>query len=172
METPPAILKTGSGKWWLPWVLGGIATTATAALVIQWKHASLGRQVSRNVVGFLIDHGAKVEDGVISGGVVAAPLKVNSAVMATISEMLRAVGQQLDKPRHTPSSAANATAASTASGGGAEEIYVRQKKPKRGLTEPTLAKEETLGSPSVCDYNIDEFRPAAARVPPSEHELF
>ena len=108
--------------------LGGATIVTTAALVVQWRYASLGRQVSRNVTKFLKDHGAQVRDGVISGGVVAAPLKVNAAVNATVVQMLNAVADQLEEesPNDGPDEYID------------NPTYVRQRKltTKKGSTRP------------------------------------
>lgn len=84
-------------KTWTIVGLGGVVAVVTAALVVQWKHAALGRQVSRNVTRFLTDHGAQLRDGVLSGGVVSVPMKQNAAINATIVQMLNAVADQLDR---------------------------------------------------------------------------
>ena len=183
--------KKTIGGGWLLWVLGGIAATATAGLVVQWKYASLGRQISRNVTGFLTDHGASVKDGVVSGGVVAAPLKINAAVVATVSEMLRAVGKQLDRQEQQPSKESRPAVAAAAVGGDDDDVgaetYVRQRKPdnkKAKSKSLPSSPAETLGDFSADSassrsggggdspqYNIDEFRPANSK-PPSEAMLF
>ena len=79
-------------KWdWKSWALvglGGAVVIAGAAFVSQAKHASLGRQVHRNVTKFLIDNGARIDEGVISGGMVSIPMKTSIAVNSTVVSLL------------------------------------------------------------------------------------
>jgi hypothetical protein len=79
-------------KWdWKTWTmvaLGGAAVVASAAFVMQSKHAALGRQVHRNVTRFHVDQGSQVHNGIISGGLVSTPMKTNTAVNSTIISML------------------------------------------------------------------------------------
>ena len=75
-------------KTWVIIGLGGVAVAGGLILASQWKHAALGRQVRRNVVRFLRDSGAVVHSGVVSGGVVRQPMKVDGAVNATIVQLL------------------------------------------------------------------------------------
>lgn len=85
---------------WKTWTLIGLGSTTavvTAALFIQWKHAAVGRQVSKNVVRFLTDYGSQVNNGVMSGGVLAQPMKVNTAVNAVIVQMLNKVADELNE---------------------------------------------------------------------------
>ena len=76
---------------WKTWTiigLGGTTVVFGTALVSQWDHASLGRQVSRNVKRFLVDTGSQISNGVVTGGRLSAPMKVNTAVNALIVQML------------------------------------------------------------------------------------
>jgi hypothetical protein len=82
-------------KSWLSIGLGSTSALLLVALISQWKYASLGKQVSRSVTSFLVDHGAHVEGGVISGGVVRVPLKLHTAINSTILQMLDAVSEQM-----------------------------------------------------------------------------
>jgi len=82
-------------KLWATIALSGVVVVTGAALVSQWKYASIGRQVSRNVLRFLIDNGAKVENGTIHGGVVPVPMKIGTAVNSAVSQMLNAVSKQM-----------------------------------------------------------------------------
>jgi hypothetical protein len=82
-------------KTWVTIALGSTSVMLLCAVLSQWKYASLGKQVSRNVMKFLTEHGAHVEGGVVSGGVVSVPLKINTAVNSTILQMLEAVATQM-----------------------------------------------------------------------------
>lgn len=88
-------------KWdWKTWAvvaLGGAAVVAGAAFVMQSKHAAVGRQVHRNVTKFLVDHGSKVNGGIISGGLVSTPMKTNIAVNSVIVSMLNNYNEMLDQ---------------------------------------------------------------------------
>lgn len=90
-------------KTWLTVALGGTSILLVCAMLSQWRYATLGKQVSRNVVKFLTDHGAHVDGGIVSGGVVTVPLKVNTAVNSTILQMLEAVTGQMSQ-QHPPAS--------------------------------------------------------------------
>lgn len=83
-------------KTWIILGLGGVTAVVGYALFSQWKHASLGRQIRRNVVRFLSDHGAVIRNGVMSGGVVREPMKVDTAVNATVVQMLNGVADQIN----------------------------------------------------------------------------
>jgi len=89
-------MKKVDTKTWIIIGLGGVTVIASYALFSQWKHASLGRQVRRNVVRFLKDHGAVVQNGVMTGGVVQQPMKVDTAVNATVIQMLNGVADQME----------------------------------------------------------------------------
>ena len=79
-------------KWdWKTWALvafGSAAVVASAAFLMQSKHAALGRQVHRNVTRFLVNQGSQVHSGIISGGLVSTPMKTSTAVNSTIISML------------------------------------------------------------------------------------
>ncbi|MDR3542374.1 MAG: hypothetical protein P4L69_15645 [Desulfosporosinus sp.] len=90
-----SILKKIDTKSWVIIGLGGVAVVASYALFSQWKHASLGRQVRRSVVRFLKDNGSIVQHGLISGGVMDQPMKVDTAVNATVVQMLNSVADQI-----------------------------------------------------------------------------
>lgn len=89
------IAKKIDTKTWIIIGLGGVTVVAGYALFSQWKHASLGRQVRRNVVRFLKDHGAVAQNGIMTGGVVQQPMKVDTAVNATVIQMLNSVADQM-----------------------------------------------------------------------------
>jgi hypothetical protein len=81
-------LKKLDWKTWAIIGLGGVAVIATGAFVTQAKYAALGRQVHRNVTKFLIDSGARIESGVISGGFVNLPMKTHIAVNSTVLSLI------------------------------------------------------------------------------------
>lgn len=100
--TQNSIVKKVDTKTWAIVGLGSLAALATTLLVSQWKHVAIGKQVTTNVVRFLIDHGATVNNGVVSGGVMQTPMKINTAVNSTIVQMLNAVADDLAQGRsHT-----------------------------------------------------------------------
>lgn len=70
-------------------VLGGAAVATGGMLYFQWRHASLGRKLSGDVIDFLKRHGAVVDGVTISGGPVTVPMKVDDAVINTIDTILR-----------------------------------------------------------------------------------
>jgi hypothetical protein len=133
-------------KTWAILGLAGATIVISGALVVQWKYASLGHQVQRNVVKFLMDHGAQVRDGVISGGVVATPMRVNTAINATVVQMLNAVAEQIDVDK--PSSPSG--------GGGApidgdftqyENLPLNKKQPRGGRRRIGPQKSAQVSSP-------------------------
>lgn len=87
-------LKKLGWKTWAIIGLGGVAVIATGAFITQAKYAALGRQVHRNVTKFLIDSGARIESGVISGGVVSIPMKTHIAVNSTVVSLLDMVSDR------------------------------------------------------------------------------
>lgn len=98
------MLKIGWKSWTLIF-LGSLTALLSYTLISQWKHASLGRQVTRNVVKFLTEHGSSTQGDVISGGMVSAPLKTHAAVNATILQLLESLDYQLKKARPAESDA-------------------------------------------------------------------
>jgi len=95
-------MKKIDTKTWVIIGLGGVTVIASYALFSQWKHASLGRQIRRNVVRFLKDHGAVTQNGIMSGGVVQQPMKVDTAVNATVIQMLNGVADQMGSAGGVP----------------------------------------------------------------------
>lgn len=88
------IIKKWDWKTWAIVGLGGVAIITTGAFVMQAKHAALGRQVHRNVTKFLIDNGARIDSGVISGGMVSIPMKTGVAVNSTVVSLLNMFSDQ------------------------------------------------------------------------------
>ncbi len=88
----------------VPWktigllAIGGVAIASTTALVLQWKHASLGRHISGEVVDFLKLHGATVNDGQIFGGPVRVSMPVRAAVVNTIEAIIGDVNAKARSP--------------------------------------------------------------------------
>lgn len=82
-------------KTWVILGLTGATLVLGTVIFTQCKHAALGKQVSRNVTKFLTDHGAQIRDGVISGGVVTTPMRLNTAINATVAQMLTATAEQI-----------------------------------------------------------------------------
>lgn len=95
------VIKKWDWKTWALIALGGTAVIASAAFMMQSKHAALGRQIHRNVTKFLVDHGSKVHSGTISGGLVSTPMKVTIAVNSTVNSMLNNYAEMLD-PQNLP----------------------------------------------------------------------
>ena len=98
------LIKKWDWKTWALIALGGTAVIASAAFMMQSKHAALGRQVHRNVTKFLVHHGSQVHSGVISGGLVSTPMKVNIAVNSTVNSMLNNYAEMLE-PQNMPGGA-------------------------------------------------------------------
>lgn len=69
---------------------------------MQWKHASLGRKVSGDVVDFLKMHGATVSGGKIVGGPVSVPMEVNEAVVSTVDTILKDISSRATRSRKPP----------------------------------------------------------------------
>lgn len=103
---PPSSIPVPSGRRrWLSIdgktlfiiAMGGVSIIAVYALASQWKHATLGRQVRRNVVRFLGDYGAVTQNGVMFGGIMDRPTKVDTAVNAVIVQLLNDTADELQK---------------------------------------------------------------------------
>jgi hypothetical protein len=71
-------------------VLAATLAAAVGAIVYMWKHAALGREVRRTVLGALERSGSAVKGGVVSGGAMRTPLPINAAVHATVSALIDA----------------------------------------------------------------------------------
>lgn len=185
-----AALKKWNVKTWALVALGGVAVVASAAFVIQSKHAALGRQVHRNVMKFLQDHGSQVHSGVISGGLVSTPMKTTTAVNSTVVSMLNGYADMLSQ--------GSSTTTPGAPGGGAGEPVYTGKEGIQGVGIPSasphpsprgsrasaasapslmdLAKKDEAGflSPErnqQTEYNPSEFVPSTSK-PPADIDLF
>lgn len=184
-------------QWWVFAVLGGVSTVATIAFVSQAKYAALGRQVQRNVLRFLMDHGAKTTSGVISGGIVKVPMKTTAAVNATVAGMLNkfadqmGVGQteegdQEDEipapkkrsaaargPSPAPAKASPRRAAAAATDD--SDMTISDKMDDGGGFSKEGGSGRTRKDPTSCstgDYDPDEFKPDTSRKPADDVDLF
>lgn len=184
-------------KWdWKTWTiigLGGAAVIATGAFIMQSKHAALGRQVHRNVTKFLVDNGARIEGGVISGGMVSIPMKTGIAVNSTVVSLLNTFSDQLggrpplnpavssDEPvltgRHSPSSQQQPTDA-PASSSPSPRSSARGSRASGEVRNPTdspddggFAARESKRIENPSEYNPMEFTPKGSR-PPQDVDLF
>jgi hypothetical protein len=114
-----SVLKKIDTKTWVIIGLGGVAVVTGYALFSQWGTASLGRQVKRSVLRFLKDTGSMVQNGVVTGGCVQEPLKVNTAVQATVVQMLNTTMDDMS----SSSSSTGEAVSSSPSGGGRPPVY-------------------------------------------------
>jgi hypothetical protein len=64
---------------------------------VQWKHASLGRRLSGDVVDFLKVHGARVNGKRIVGGPVSVPMDVDEAVVSTVDAVLKDITRRASR---------------------------------------------------------------------------
>lgn len=71
--------------------LGGAALITGGMLLMQWKHATMGRKISKDLVAFLKMHGAQVDGDQISGGPITVPMSVDEAVIGTVDTIIRDV---------------------------------------------------------------------------------
>lgn len=92
-----SVFKKLDAKTWAIIGLGGATVVTGALLMNQWKHASLGRQVRRNTVRFLEKYGSVVKNGVVSGGVIQSPMKIDTAVNGIIVQMIYAVAEKMEE---------------------------------------------------------------------------
>lgn len=82
------------GKRKFPWEyvllasISGVAALSAGFAFLQWKHASVGRKVSKDVLGLLKGLGATVNKGSISGGPVTVQMPVDVAVTRTVENMI------------------------------------------------------------------------------------
>lgn len=78
----------------LDWKTGGLIIAGGACLIVggvlimQWRHACVGRKVGRTVLKFLEMHGAKLDHGIISGGPVETPMPLDAAIVNTVHLMV------------------------------------------------------------------------------------
>lgn len=150
MEKAAAIVKKWDVKTWALVALGSVAVVASAAFVMQSKHAALGRQVHRNVLKFLEDHGSQVHSGVVSGGLVSTPMKTTTAVNSTVVSMLNGYADMLGNNQQ-----GGATATPGAPNGGAgEPVYTG-----RG------GSQSSQGLPVSGDGAGSALMPRAANAP-------
>jgi hypothetical protein len=132
--------------------LGGAAVVASGLLLVQWRHAVVGRRVSRDVVDFLKHHGAAIDGEFIVGGPVSVPMKVDAAVVGTVDTLLRDITRHAasaapakdDRRQGAQSSGDEAAVAAAAVGSRAH----RPKKGSRvGASAPPAATREEGGRP-------------------------
>lgn len=99
-------------------VFGGVALVSTGVLYTQWKHASLGRRVSGDVVDFLKTHGATVSGKKIMGGPVSVPMDVDDAVVSTVDTILKDISRRASRgPRGATAQTAAPPPPAPSSGG-------------------------------------------------------
>ena len=92
MSTPAT---KGSGFDWkmlLATAAVGVSAVSVIALLTQNSNASLGRQVKRNVIRFLQDSGSTVGNGIIAGGMLKVPMKIDTAVNSVVISMINTCG--------------------------------------------------------------------------------
>jgi len=196
-----AAIKKWDVKTWALVAVGGIAVVASAAFVMQAKHAALGRQVGRNVTKFLINHGSQVHSGIISGGIVSNPMKTDAAINATVVSMLNMAEDEFDNAGTNPESGEESQittgiggvqgrsrrgnvkpAASGSPRPAASPTSPRGKAPASVIRNPSESISDDSGWASetgrtsggkveVAEYNPDEFTPRGPK-PPSDLNLF
>lgn len=83
-------------------LLGGAAIISSGMLLVQWKHATMGRRVSKDVVTFLQKHGAQINGKKISGGPVTIPMNVDEAVVGTIDTIISDINNRTSKKAPGP----------------------------------------------------------------------
>lgn len=81
-------------------VLGGVAFASTGVLYMQWKHASLGRKLSKDVLEFLVQHGAIVHGKKIMGGPVSVQMETSEAVISTVDTILKDISRRAVRAPH------------------------------------------------------------------------
>lgn len=69
-------------------IAGGACLIVGGVLIMQWRHACVGRKVGKTVLKFLEMHGAKLKHGIISGGPVEAPMPLDAAIVNTVHLMI------------------------------------------------------------------------------------
>lgn len=184
-------------KWslqtWAIIALGGVAVIATGAFLMQSKHAALGRQVKRNVTKFLIDNGSRIDNGVISGGMVSIPMKTSIAVNSTVVSMLNVfsdqsggarpanptvtsespviTGKHSQPPRAQASSSPQARPSPRTSGHQGASAMGSGRLPSSSPDEGGFRSREDKRTSEVPEYNPEEFVNKGPR-PPQDCDLF
>ena len=69
--------------------LGGAAVVSSGLLMVQWKHAQVGRRVTGDVLDFLQMCDAKVQGKFIVGGPVTVPMKIDDCIVSTVDTMIK-----------------------------------------------------------------------------------
>lgn len=158
MERASAAVKKWDVKTWALVALGGVAVVAGAAFVVQSKHAALGRQVHRNVLKFLQDHGSQVHAGVVSGGLVSTPMKTTTAVNSTVVSMLNGYADMLGN--NGQGTGSSSTAPGMPNGGAGEPIYTGRGG-SQSMPEAQSALPKT-GAPTATPHSSPRGRRASA----------
>jgi hypothetical protein len=158
------MLKIGWKSWTLIF-LGGVTALMAYTLVSQWKHASLGRQISRNVTKFLIDHGSHVEGDVISGGMVSVPLKMHAAVNATVLQMLAGLEQQISaaQPARPPQEQGQAAELE----GLGDPVYSPQRSRSAPMSSPQGKRQASSSSSVPATLHSATARRSSSRGAPA-----
>ena len=185
-----ANLKKLTRDWKIWAIVGfaGVALIAGAAFAMQANNAALGRQVHRNVTRFLVDHGSQVSHGIITGGMVATPMKTNVAVNSTIVSMLNNMAEQIavDVPQGGGGGSAPVqdVPVNTGIGGAAGRERSPPSRPKAlEVKNPSdKMKDDPMGWKQApprggaqggapegepASYNADEFTPKGPKPPES-----
>lgn len=176
-------------KVWAIIGIGGVAALASAILVSQWKHVQVGKQVTTNVLRFLIDHGSVINNGVVSGGVIQTPMKVNTVVNSTVVQLLNRISDELEEqgdsvdrppvPNTKPGKKRPKARPQTALVSGDKQQSIKTKQPTGGLPMTITDKIRDdagykamggHGSSSqkeqVSEYNPDDVIPTSKSRPP------
>ena len=158
MEKATAAMKKWDTKTWVIVALGGVAAVAGAAFVMQSNHAALGRQVHRNVLKFLQDHGSQVHSGMVSGGLVSMPMKTNTAVNSTIVSMLNGYADMLGNNQQ------GGVPAPGAPGGGAGEPIYTGRSGTQGGGLPASGAGSALMPPQGAPSPVPHASPRGSRA--------
>ena len=94
--------------------LGSAALISSGLLWFQWKPATMGRRVKKDLVSFLKVHGAQVDGNKISGGPVTIPMTVDEAVVGTIDTIISDINS---RTKRTPAAGSAAAAAGAGAAG-------------------------------------------------------
>jgi hypothetical protein len=186
----PAVAgKKGGVNWELIALAaaGSIAVVTGGMLVVQWKHAALGRRISNDVVDFLKLHGAVVAGKNISGGPVTVPMTIDQAVVGTIDTIIKDINVRAMSKAQAPGGAdpkraqavtAAAEGAAPPAGGRPEfpEPAISGKtgqpvkeeedlKPGQAPAEYAFAKNATGEDYSYVPHTPPGMRPAGGEIP-------
>jgi hypothetical protein len=179
------LIKTDKGKMgWKGWLLlatSCLAGVSIGAYVIQSKYANVGRQTTRNITRFLESTGAAISGDTISGGIVNEPMKVNTAVNATVISLINAYTEQSGGEAPTANQPKTPKQTTIATPAPAPAVVNEEKTPPSHLPKLSELPDDggyaesemkgRRGNKTVQKWDPDDFSPKGDK-PSDDTDLF